>query len=825
MKRGLFACALLVLPLAGPADEVCLVKNGSPAAKIYVAADDPAPAEWRWDEQPEGGKPRRIPVLTRDESLRQYFANALFDLRRVIEQSSGAELEFVTVSHPEEIKGPAIVVGSLARACGIRPSVTNDLGEAFALRTKGARLYLSGQGIVGDTYAIYAFLNAMGCDWVMPDLLGEVVPEKKTWIADIDREEKPSFAVRGPWLTGGHRPSQHVRVEYEKWQLRTRQQPRPIMVGFQYNEGRLDWPYHQLKAKRNDAWFAAHPDCQAAVSDGKGGFKFNRHQLNTTSPSAVEFEVENIRRIWKKNGWKADESHILRWGPADGNGFDETAASLGIVRGRRDAVSGEWDETDVVFGFMRKVLDAARKEFPNVTLATLVYNNYADFPSRPEWIEGPGLQFTIADITHSRYHGAMDAATSPSRAYYRNVVEQWAKHARRVSFYHYNWNLADAVLPYSRLKIIGRDMPWEHSLGVRGYEDEQLQGESYCAAHDWVQAQLMWNVKQDWRTATETFCRKAYGRGWKPMLEFWLYISDKIAEAGDETGSFFAARRIWSRADAAKLLGWLETAETAGDNARDRRRVRVARHSVDQLVRYLDFAEAYARHDFAAAEAAVRKMCAAIDEEMSGDYPQTTNIWGAQLAKALMLKFAEGAVLYSGSGTNSAYRMIGRLPERMKLQFNPQFNGEKMNLQSPLLNDSEFPEVPTWTTTASAIGLGTVRSGELWYRAKVVLPEVALADGEGVGLFLGGFDCEATVYVNGARVGRKGGFAQPAVFDVTPYLSRAGGGDSIVLCIARKKNCESLTGGILYPCFFFAGPRIPQGDDVEDPSKIVLPGM
>ena len=187
--------------------------------------------------------------------------------------------------------------------------------------------------------------------------------------------------------------------------------------------------------------------------------------------------------------------------------------------------------------------------------------------------------------------------------------------------------------------------------------------------------------------------------------------------------------------------------------------------------------------------------------------------------------FADAALKYSTPSTNGAWRIVAKVPDRLKVQVNPQFNGELLNLQSPLLDDRDFPEVPTWSSTPSATGLVTLRSGELWYRFRFKTPEAGLADGEGFGLFLGGFDHVATVYVNGAKAGTASGFAKPAVFDLTGRLAPAGGENLAAICITRRQNAEAMTGGILYPCFIFAGPRVQPAVGADDNFKIILPGM
>ena len=117
-----------------------------------------------------------------------------------------------------------------------------------------------------------------------------------------------------------------------------------------------------------------------------------------------------------------------------------------------------------------------------------------------------------------------------------------------------------------------------------------------------------------------------------------------------------------------------------------------------------------------------------------------------------------------------------------------------------------------------------MRSGELWYRAHIKTPKTSLGEGEGIGIFLGGFDGTATVYVNGTKAGSAGGFARPAVFDLTGRLAPEGGENLVVIRIARRQNAEVLTGGLLYPSFLFAGPRVPPANGAEDAFEIILPG-
>ncbi len=802
--------AALAASAASAANAVTLVRDGAPVARIYRAADDPEPSEWVSTNAPPKNE-------TREATRRRYLAAALFDLTDVIRRSSGAELESVAVASPDEIKGPAIVVGSLAALCGVRPSVTNLLGETFVLKTEGDRLYLAGDGVIGQTFAIYAFLNEMGVEWVMPDALGEVIPARATWEIAIDREEAPSFPVRNPWLSGGSYATRRESSEWYRWHIRNREQTREMVEGVYFYDGR-HWGF---AGKQWDAWFEEHPECAATWIAADGTRKTSRYKVNTEAPATVDLYVEAVARIYKEKGWAKDERHIITMSPSDGGGWDMSDASMGVVAGRRNPVSGDLDRTDCVFGLFGRALAKLTNDYPNVVISTLVYNDYEDFPTR----EPPPAQcqYVYADITESRFHGACDAAVSPSRAYYRQVIEKWGKSGAFFTFYHYNWSLADATLPYSRLRIIGEDMPWEHAVGSKGFEDEHLQGLSFSAPHDWLEAKMGWNVKLDWKEETKRFCRLAYGDGADAMFDYWMTIVEKQRKQSEEAGSVFSHGRVWSEAEAKALLALCDKAEARAKAPEEKARVRVAAYCARQLVHFTAFTAAYARYDFAAARARADDMLATFEAANTGEYPQTVGRWGKPFLNDLR-RFADESLKYSQPSTNGAWRIVAKIPDRLKVQVNPQYNGELMNLQSPLLDDRLFPEVPTWSATASTTGLAPLRAGELWFRAHVPTPKAKLGEDEGIGLCLGGFDGKATVYVNGAKVGSASGFARPAVFDLTGRLAPAGRENLIAICIARRGNAEAMTGGLLYPSFLFAGPRVPPAADADDAFRIILPG-
>lgn len=138
--------------------------------------------------------------------------------------------------------------------------------------------------------------------------------------------------------------------------------------------------------------------------------------------------------------------------------------------------------------------------------------------------------------------------------------------------------------------------------------------------------------------------------------------------------------------------------------------------------------------------------------------------------------------------------------------FDPYRGGEVMEYFNPQIEDTDWLKTKTYSTTWDAQGLGNLHDGAAWYRYRFDRPQ--LQDDQALGLFLGGFDDQARVWLNGVPIGASTiGLSKPAAYD----LSRALKKDDNLLAIEIVRNSklnELGTGGIIRPSFLFAGPKL-----------------
>jgi hypothetical protein len=190
-----------------------------------------------------------------------------------------------------------------------------------------------------------------------------------------------------------------------------------------------------------------------------------------------------------------------------------------------------------------------------------------------------------------------------------------------------------------------------------------------------------------------------------------------------------------------------------------------------------------------------------------------------QYSNRLLRISTEEAVQYSSAPYQMAYRFSDALPTAL----DPTVQGDLMRFQTTEINDSHWMKTRTFGSTWDAQGLGFYREGAVWYRVRFSLPKGT--DRQGAGLYLGGFDDEARVWLNGKALGSSGRkFSRPAIFDVSSAINYEGE-NLLAIQIVRNSNLnENLTGGLLRPSFVFTGPPVVPSQKVGDPEYRVLPG-
>jgi hypothetical protein len=795
--------------------DVTLVKEGKPVGTIYVpkgAMDEPAPAK--------PGQPKASMRNPADETAIKIAAQ---EINYHFKKMSGAELPIVEVDPKAEFKltGPAIFLGLQGKPTE-KTSISN---EGFRLTADDRAVYITGQSDRAVMFGAYELLNRLGIDWVMPGEIGEVIPESKTvTVKDVDFSSAPDFAIRSLWYRG-YRTKFHPEKPDER--------PRNVVWLRRERAGWYDHPASQTAGhawdafiKRHKKEFDADPTMYALTKDRQGKLVRQGPQLESTHPKVIQLFIDEIKETYKKKiaagEWTKDTAAGFPIGPADGLGYSQSEESNKASSGKMDTIVGAPDTTDLLVVLGNTILKEVHKEYPNAYVGFYSYSTHADYPVK--YVPDPKMVAIFAPINFSRFHSALDPK-SYTQSVYKKVVEKWGelsnKQGNILIYRGYNWNLAENLMPYTKVHIWGEELPYYKKANVLGSNVEATKQWGTLAPSDWVYMKLAWNTQQDWRELLKRYCKLAYGDGAGPMEKYNLMLIDRQSNGGQEAGSYHAFPILYDQAWVESALKLFDEATALAKTPAQKTRILYARQPVESLKLYLDYYWTSQTFDFAK----TKEKYEALKKQWQAGYDMNSDVVSNEGYGYLMRfieKFVNEAVKYSSGD----YKLLSALPDQMPTKMDKEEVGHLLKYAEPGFDDSAWPKTKTISSNWDAQGLARDnRMGGVWYRTKIKAPE-KLADGQGMGLFIGGVEDEARVWLNGTFIGSSGrGFSNPSVFDLTGAM-KPGAENVLAVMVVRNSAANEIgLGGILRPSFVFTGPRlatVAPKPDIE--MRRVLPG-
>jgi hypothetical protein len=793
--------------------EVALVRDGQAVARIYVADNIDPPATLTAAElrklTPEQRAEREATVAR---------LATLEDLQYHLEKMSGATVQIVGNATAATITRPAIVYGDLAVSMGAEPKDDTATDDAFRIIARDNVVLLGGESDHAASHATYHLLRQLGCDWLMPGPDGEIIPQRKTIaVPDMDVAKSPAFVARAPWYSGGPRVVNAEEIAaFDQWKRRHAQTIKRPVDHPEYLSGGHFWA---SLISANKAKLDADPTMLPLIRQADGTYVRGRAQLEPTHPGVIDMTVEWLDQQFERNGWPNDHAVAFSIGPNDGGGYSESPEALAAGGGRVDPITGDNDQTDVLILYANKVLERVADKYPNLKLGFYIYSVHADYPMKYQ----PHKNFVahFADITYSRNHSILDRQ-SFTRNYYRGILEQWAKlhevQGNPMWFYGYNWNLAENLMPYTKMRIWGEDLPYYHKMGVLGHNNEQDKAWSILGPHNYLMARMGWDIDLDWKQVLKEYCAKAFGDGGPYMEQYYLLLDQTQTDSGIESGSLPTIHLVLDREFLDKAKALIAKAADAAKTERDKKMVDWFSQPVTALEIYLDYRDAITSYDFVEGQKQFERMLAHWQKYMD----QNANLvsrYGRRYIESWQIgPFIAQAVKHS----TDPYKIIYKFPDALPTILDPENAGALMGFYEPAKSEEGLLKTQTFGSTWDAQGLGAYRDGGVWYRVRFPVDK-AMAD-QPIGLFVGSVEDTVHVWLNGEYVGMGRGFIRPFLFDLTHHIQPGEDNLLALQIIRRGKLNEAGLGGMLYPSFIFTGPQLEQKAPAVEPLRRVLPG-
>ncbi|MFW6061094.1 MAG: DUF4838 domain-containing protein [Phycisphaeraceae bacterium] len=488
------------------------------------------------------------------------------ELQRYVEKISGAKLEIVRANPDEAMStGPAILLGGeLARQAGFGEAIDALDEDGILLKREGEFLVLAGRRARGTLYAVYDFLESLGCRWIMPGPFGEFYPQTRTLSTNIDRTENPSHDVRYWWGTYG------VSEAYERWSLRNKgnvvralddpviqhghalagvlrageRDPDLSITVTEPVRQRKQGPDGEPMKDADGRWIFETvekevqrlPDDYYAIINGKP----SRHHPNMSNPDVWDLYANHYRAHFGERHPFADYVSVSA---ADGLVRDERPASRALDSNEWDWTMGARTATDRILFFINRVIEPVVEDYPDRRFGFLVYANNMT-PPRIERVH-PNMSLVFAPLGICPLHHIRDEKCKTNRAYHPWLTA-WMAQANAAgaeTFYYdyvptgYSWN---QLMINPQWGIVGRNYPWLHELGLDGHMTQGFDTWGATGLTHWVMIRLYWDIDRDYRDIIREYCETRFGSAAEIMTQYYRVLEERMDEVPD-----LVSNEIW----------------------------------------------------------------------------------------------------------------------------------------------------------------------------------------------------------------------------------------------------------------------------------------
>jgi hypothetical protein len=448
------------------------------------------------------------------------------ELQNYFEQITGAKLPIAAAPSSDA----RIVIGahSLSRALAIPSRFADD--DSFKIKRDGAALFIKGATPRGTLFAVYAFLEQLGCRWFAPGVATleghhELIPHHRTLtLPSLDIAEEPLMRFRKRDADLGRRS--HTASTWAallSWMAKQRTNVFAISIdAFEKNRERLRdecarrgmilfvgqhaLVEHVLSRAK---YFSTHPDWFGLI-DGRRTVRARGHPVmfETANADAVRAFHTNLVAYLRTR----PEIDVVQLWPPDGALWSESPESTALGA-PPDRMASLVNDT------VRALRDAGLK----TRVAFLAYSSFADPPRTRAFDPETILEF--CPISQNPRFALRDAR-APANAKYHAQLESWLDRRNRFpgaiihySYYaKYSWRSLPVVLPE---QIAAEIQHWSE-LGETGTS-------LYCEPGNWLTLEANHLA----------FARASWDPHFAAARWFNEYLHDRFAGAADAMEKFY----------------------------------------------------------------------------------------------------------------------------------------------------------------------------------------------------------------------------------------------------------------------------------------------
>ena len=455
---------------------------------------------------------------------------AATELSRYLQSISGAV--FSIKKRPDNLK-PEILI----------KSDTTMAEEEYHIAVHDSRIFLAGGSGRAVLYAVYDFLQRLGCVWIAPQLAfyhgsSEYIPQKTVLFYKISQtiNEHPQFSYRKIDVEEGRSHNVKNLKQLIEWMPKARFNI--LMIPLDYGgAGRVQWDRWRkeltpelkkrglvievgghgyqnfLNAKMEDsAVFYQHPDWfgkDKACKPSPAEYRV----FNTSDSDAVRYLIHHVLTYIDSH----PEINIFDFWPPDGAHWADCPElkKLGLPVDRQAFL-------------VNKVNAAIKKVRPGVRLEMIAYQPVLLPPQNVRLNKNILVDF--CPINQSFEKQIYDSSSTTNAAYVKAIHDWRQSSAGDIGLYSYFRKYAWHSLPNIIPHFIQGDMKWYAAVPLQGIS-------SYAEPGDWstyelnhfILGYLAWNPNVNVDSLINRYGLARYGSLWKKVKPAYITLEHTVA--------------------------------------------------------------------------------------------------------------------------------------------------------------------------------------------------------------------------------------------------------------------------------------------------------
>ncbi|MEW6355478.1 MAG: DUF4838 domain-containing protein [Planctomycetota bacterium] len=459
------------------------------------------------------------------------------ELQRYIGEMTGVRLPIS--SHAN---GNAAVV--IQENDGSDPALNTRGEDAYAMRTDGNRILLTGNSPRAALYAVYHFLEKyLGCGWCAP---GDDTAPKRSTIRLPEFNDvvgPPAFAMRQIILFpyGG----EHLVMNnllHTDWMAKNRlnwAHPAPNAPRvWEHNRSRLIFTPEAVKRGLrievgghafniwvpSDSYAADHPEYFAQIEDGaratdgshKGGLCLsNRDVVDTVAENITQWLDANPE-VNAVDLWHNDSHTYCLCPRCTPPGLSKQESQVAYTR--------------AYIRFVNEVTERVTRKRPDVLVNLLAYFHTMVLPDDAEPLHDNVLVgLCLYPRPGQRTMRPIETSEQPRDVLFREQLLRWPTYAKNFYVYEY-YTVGEQYKLWSMVSMICEDMRYFRRLGITGISSDQW-GPGWYPLNMYAYAKLCWNPDLTPEEIIEDFCRRRYGGAAQAMMDYWNLLEEGLRES------------------------------------------------------------------------------------------------------------------------------------------------------------------------------------------------------------------------------------------------------------------------------------------------------